>query len=503
MSVNYTISGGGTTMTFNDGVTEILQADVRTYGGYTSLETVVIPTSVVTICGTYADGIGNTDGAFLNLVNLSTVTFNSPSSLQVIGMGAFVGCWYLTSITFPSGLQSIGSYSFVEAPLLYYAAMDTLIIPPSTKSIGNNVFNSANILNITYTSTTTLGSNPFPEGATITMLPGPDPPTDLSGTWNPFSIDLLWTAPLETGATPIAYYLITDTSSSTVYQTPDSNPSYTITGTDPEVNYTYTIQTVNQDDATSAPSTPITVGQYPNPPTDLSGIWNPSSIDLLWTAPTQTGSAPIAYYLITDTSSGTVYQTPDTNPSYTITGTDPEVNYTYTIQTVNQDDASSAPSTPITVGQYPNPPTDLSGTWNSSSIDLLWTAPTQTGSAPIAYYLITDTSSGTIYQTPDSNTNYTITGTDPGITYTYTLKTVNQDDASSVQSIPITVEPPKPDPPTDLSGTWNPSSIDLLWTAPTETGSFPIAYYLITDTDNTTVYQTSFDTIHPCTNGLV
>ena len=83
MSVNYTISGGGTIMTFDAGVTEILQADVRTYAQYLDLTTVVIPTSVVTICGTYIDEPPFIDtGAFSGMVNLSTVTINTPSALQ-------------------------------------------------------------------------------------------------------------------------------------------------------------------------------------------------------------------------------------------------------------------------------------------------------------------------------------------------------------------------------------------------------------------------------------
>ena len=602
MSVNYTISGGGTIMTFDDGTTEITQADVQTYPSMGDITTIVIPTSVVDICGTYAGIVEDppfsyfaTDGAFSSLPNLTTITFNTPSSLKVIGPGAFYGDYGITSLTLPSGLEYIGDYAInvssgsptintVPSSVTYigesafqsyatftslttlpsaitgisqsafafvtisttltipsnvitigintfgtgifnggsvsncglilvkglktisisafnsatFSGNRTLIIPPSTQTIGDDAFKFSNLTNITYTSTTTLGSSPFPGGVTLTILPGPNPPTDLSGTWNPSSIDLLWTAPTQTGATPVAYYLITDTGSATVYQTPNSNTNYTVTGTDPVVSYTFTIQTVNEDEATSAASVSILVGpSNPNPPTDLSGIWNPSSIDLLWTAPTQTGTAPIAYYLITDTDNTTIYQTPDSNTNYTIPGTDPA--------TVNQNTDTSVPSASIRVGRPPDPPTNLSATPSYGSLTLNWTAPAQAGAGTIANYNIINKSTLVSITTPDTTPSYTISGLSGGILYTYVIQTVTDiatsTDSSDVSGIPLSSEP---FPPTNLSGIWNPTDVVLSWTAPTQTGTAPIDYYLITNTITSTVIQTpdstpTYTISHPTT----
>jgi hypothetical protein len=405
-------------MTFDDGVTEILQADVQTYAQYLDLTTIVIPTSVVTICGTIYSYIpDNTDGAFSNMPNLTTITFNSPSSLTIIGMGAFSNDYSIIDIILPSGLIYIGDGAFsvwdnpinsipasvtyiggsafingeitnytyrnttqlvgnggansssffacnitnftidvsaqnIPADAVFYCGFVTtviipsnvitigdngfegcyfgggtgtdcglilskglqyigfaafsypdnftgnltLIIPPSTRFIGDFAFAQSNLTDITYTSTTALGTTPFPSGANITILPGPDPPTDISGIWNPSSIDLLWTAPTQTGATPVAYYLITDTSDSTVYQTQNNNTNYTVTGTDPNAIYTYTIQTVNQDEAISTASTSVSAGPPPFPPTNLSATPSYGSLALNWTAPTQTGGGTITNY---------------------------------------------------------------------------------------------------------------------------------------------------------------------------------------------------------------
>ena len=159
MSVNYTISGGGTIMTFDDGVTEILQADVQTYAQYLDLTTIVIPTSVVTICGTTIDPPNYTsDGAFSNMLNLTTITINTPSSLEVIGLGAFLRDIRLMSITFPSGLQYIGDYAFyIFNNQARISNMNISTIPSSVTYLGTNAFASSGFgERITFTNLTTL-----------------------------------------------------------------------------------------------------------------------------------------------------------------------------------------------------------------------------------------------------------------------------------------------------------------------------------------------------------
>jgi hypothetical protein len=128
-------------MTFNNGVTQILQADVQTYAQYLDLTTIVIPTSVVTICGTTLDiNTATTDGAFSNMPNLTTITFNTPSSLQVIGIGSFAFDTGITSITLRLGLISIGDYAFYQNINNYPPGLTINTIPSSVTYIGPYAF---------------------------------------------------------------------------------------------------------------------------------------------------------------------------------------------------------------------------------------------------------------------------------------------------------------------------------------------------------------------------
>ena len=376
MSVNYTISGGGTIMTFDAGVTEILQADVRTYAQYLDLTTVVIPTSVVTICGTYIDVPPFIDtGAFSGMVNLSTVTINTPSALQIIGGGAFIFVGYSTiaSINLPSGLLYIGEYAFygskfssinlsegleyigvrafdtaeatintIPSTVTYlgerafgsgggqvtfsnlttlppaltaisdgtfqlttfsttltipsnitdicgfafdnaifnggsgsdcglilsdglqiitqYAFFNgtfsgnlTLIIPPSVEYIGDRAFRDSNLTNITYYSTAVLGFEPFPVGATITIIPIIDPPINLLALGYPFSIFLSWTNVSIPPSAINPYYVIRNTSPPyDTYTTSITNTTFDVSGLSVSETRTYSIKIVDEFDFSSS-----------------------------------------------------------------------------------------------------------------------------------------------------------------------------------------------------------------------------------------------------------
>ena len=92
------------------------------FGGY-SLTSLTFPSSL--------QSIG--DWAFGGCRSLTSLTF--PSSLQSIGYGAFWGCESLTSLTFPSSLQSIGIGAF-----LCCKSLTSLTFPSSLQSIGYSAF---------------------------------------------------------------------------------------------------------------------------------------------------------------------------------------------------------------------------------------------------------------------------------------------------------------------------------------------------------------------------
>ena len=79
------------------------------------------------------------DSAFSYCSSLSSLTL--PSSLQSIGDRAFDGCNSLTSLTLPSSLQSIGDYAFCDCN-----SLTSLTLPSSLQSIGDYAFYGCNSL---------------------------------------------------------------------------------------------------------------------------------------------------------------------------------------------------------------------------------------------------------------------------------------------------------------------------------------------------------------------
>ncbi len=90
---------------------------------YTTLESIIIPNSVITI----------DEGAFAGCIGLTSVTV--PTSVVNIGKEAFAGCSALTSVSIPSGVLSVPYGLFAGC-----TALTSVILPSSITSIGSGAF---------------------------------------------------------------------------------------------------------------------------------------------------------------------------------------------------------------------------------------------------------------------------------------------------------------------------------------------------------------------------
>ena len=98
----------------------------------TYLTSITIPNSVTSI--------GN--NAFYECSGLTSITI--PNSVTNIGDGAFSGCSRLTSVTIPNSVTSIGDYAFSKC-----SALTSVTIPNSVTSIGDNAFSGCTGINQT------------------------------------------------------------------------------------------------------------------------------------------------------------------------------------------------------------------------------------------------------------------------------------------------------------------------------------------------------------------
>ena len=124
-------------------------------GAFTStkLETLKMPN---------VTSIGNE--AFKGCNDLTSVTF--PSGLTSIGNEAFY-CCPLTSVTFPSGLTSIGTMAFYNCD-----AVTSITLPSSLTSIGTQAFlNCDALISVTISGNPTMGAQAFPAATMLVLKP--------------------------------------------------------------------------------------------------------------------------------------------------------------------------------------------------------------------------------------------------------------------------------------------------------------------------------------------
>ena len=134
-------------ITIPSGVTSI-GVSAFEFAAFTSI---TIPSGVTTL----------SEGVFANMPNLTTVTFEADSSLNIIGNSVFSSSENLTSITIPSGVTSIGESAFTST-----TSLTSISIPPLVTSIGTNAFIGCSTL-----SQVTFTGDMIPEDISLNTFP--------------------------------------------------------------------------------------------------------------------------------------------------------------------------------------------------------------------------------------------------------------------------------------------------------------------------------------------
>lgn len=144
-----------TTVNIPESVTEILN---YSFSECTSLTSISIPGSVKELC----------DGSFFGCTSLTTAVLGE--GLEVLGSAVFCDCSNLTSVNIPSSLTEIGGMAFQGT-----AISGNLTIPGNVKSIGGNAFDSAPITSVTFESgVQTIGTYSFSNCTSLTDVSIPE-----------------------------------------------------------------------------------------------------------------------------------------------------------------------------------------------------------------------------------------------------------------------------------------------------------------------------------------
>jgi len=321
----------------------------------------------------------------------------------------------------------------------------------------------------------------------------PDPPTNVIGTAGSVSVVIDWSPPVNDGGYPITLYTVEDTGAGISRDVSGDITDILIVGLTNYQSYSFTVTATN-DLGTSIPSDPPLVlmpSATGMSPTNLvayfDSVYYPGEILLGWAAPPDTGGYDIVSYRTDCLNNDRSYFSPFS--AVNISGLAVGIEYSFIVVAILTEGQSppSDPSAPILFGP-PSSPIDISASLvDVSSVLISWTPPTNgsglpvDGGYPILSYSITVEPGLGSTTVGAESTEVTIPNAVEGIFYTITVVATNEIDDSQ-PSLPLSFSyGTVPNPPTDVSGIAGNESVTLSWTAPTNTGGYPITSYTVQD----------------------
>ncbi|MBI3640117.1 MAG: fibronectin type III domain-containing protein [Thaumarchaeota archaeon] len=348
----------------------------------------------------------------------------------------------------------------------------------------------------------------------------PNPPTDLTATTSSGTqINLSWNLPASNGGPPVTgykiqYHLDSGNFTNLVSNTGTTATGYFHTGLSSGHIYTYKVFAINSvgtsNSSNTASAVTIQVSSAPYPPTGLTAnSVSPTSINLSWTAPQNTGGSTITGYTIEYKVGSGSYSVlvPNTNlATYLHKGLTTGTTYTYRVSAINSI-GTSVPSNEVSaVPSKTYIPTGVTAVAVSpTQIDLSWIPPSETFGQPISGYRIDQKLSSNVFNNIVDNTgkttNYSIKNLSTGKTYTFVVVALftggtesNPSSEASATPTSTSVPPPTstpsptsipqfsalPNTPTGLNVTKvSPSSVQISWTAPSNNGKPSVTGYNI------------------------
>ncbi len=168
-----------------------------------------------------------------------------------------------------------------------------------------------------------------------------------------------------------------------------------------------------QSSTITSPSTPLNVLATP------SG----SSVQVSYSQPITNGGSPVTLYTIKSIPGNQVITT--TSMSANFSNLELGLSYVFLVTATNvQGNSLSGSSNPVTIG-VPNQPTNVfaNRSVNSGTVDVYFTAPTNTGGEPITNYTITVMPNNVSYTAQSSP--YAVSGLENNKTYTFTIQANN------------------------------------------------------------------------------
>ena len=258
----------------------------------------------------------------------------------------------------------------------------------------------------------------------VTPRTTPNAPNAVTGAPGDKQVTVSWTPPTDNGGSSVTQYQVTAAPGGQTCTT--STTSCTVEGLTNGQPYTFTVVATNAvgDSPASGPADPVTPRSTAGAPSAVSGTPGDKQVKVSWTAPGDNGGSSVTQYQVTASTNGATCTTGGT--SCTVEGLANGQPYTFTVVATNDagDSPASDPSDPVTPRTVPSAPIGVTaGPRGPGEATVGWLAPSSDGGATITGYTATASPGGATCTT--SGTSCTISGLNPGGTYTFYVVATN------------------------------------------------------------------------------
>jgi titin len=396
----------------------------------------------------------------------ATVNFTPP-------VCSLPACPVITNYTVtssPSGITASGAASPIVVPGLIAGTAYTFTVK-ATNSVGTSPASGA--------------SN------SVTPLTVPGAPTAVTAAAGTSQVTVSFTAPVNTGGSPIIGYTATSNPGGIFVSHTGGATPITVTGLTNGVAYTFTVTAFNSvgtgpASASSNSATPIPAATVPGAPIIGTATSGNAQATVTFSAPVSDGNSPITGYTVISSPAGGVDPNAGTltNPaSRVITGLTNGTAYTFSVKATNSvgTGPASAASNAIVPATVPGAPTLGTVTAGNTQVTLAFTPPASNGGATITFYTATST--------PGSITGISATspivvnGLTNGQAYTFTVTATNSvgTGAGAVSgSVTPNLTATVPGAPTGATAAAGNAQATVNFTAPVSNGGSAITGYTAT-----------------------